>query len=144
MFRRTRLGRATAGDLVNSAAEKGNRRLDLSVRRRKDGAEDSQRSRSGTAHTDHTVPGRCSGGGRAQDGPVFLMGTRSTAVRLYRLYWETGDVVSTGEPFALCDQHMALHTHEETQRLEKILDETVRPCEACDRERQKAADEGEV
>ncbi len=48
---------------------KGNRRLDLPTRRRKEGAEDSQSNRSGTAHTEHTAPGRCSGAGRAPDGP---------------------------------------------------------------------------
>ena len=52
-----------------SHCRKGTRRSDLSARRRKEGAEDSQSNRSGTAHTEHTAPGRCSGTGRAPDGP---------------------------------------------------------------------------
>ncbi len=52
-----------------SHSRKGTRRSDLSARRRKEGAEGSQSNRPSTAHTEHTTSGRCSGAGRAQDGP---------------------------------------------------------------------------
>ena len=47
----------------------GTCRFDLSIRRRKEGAEDSQSNRSGAANTEHTTSGWCSGAGRAPNGP---------------------------------------------------------------------------
>src|ERR1035441_5149190 len=52
-----------------SHRRKDTRRSDLSVGRGKEGAEDSQSNRPSTALTEHTASGRCSGAGRAQDGP---------------------------------------------------------------------------
>src|ERR1017187_1291185 len=52
-----------------SHRRKDTRRSDFSVGRGKEGAEDSQSNRPSTALTEHTASGRCSGAGRAQDGP---------------------------------------------------------------------------
>ena len=59
-----------SGRSGQSHGREGTRRSDLSVRRRKEGAEDSQSNRSCTAHTEHITPGWCSGAGRATDGPI--------------------------------------------------------------------------
>ena len=60
----------TAAESGQFHSRKGYRRPDLSVRRRKGGAEDSQSNRPSTAHTEHTASGRCGVAGRAPDGPL--------------------------------------------------------------------------
>ena len=56
------------GRSAEPQCRKGNRRLALPARRRKESAEDSQSNRSSAAHSEHTTPGGCSGTGRTSDG----------------------------------------------------------------------------
>ena len=57
-----------SGRTAEPQCRKGNRRLALPARRRKESAEDSRSNRSSAAHSEHTTPGGCGGTGRTSDG----------------------------------------------------------------------------